>query len=493
MLPLVQELSDRIVNATCQVVEAQGQKVSCQKGCGACCRQLVPISEEEARHIHDLVLQLPEPRRTEILGRFAQARQKLQDANLLESLSRSEEWTDETYLSLATRYFDLQIPCPFLEDESCSIHPQRPITCREYLVTSPAENCSHPTPETIQRIRLPLRVFNAIARFNVPSSRPFLEGWVPLIMAPEWAKTHPSEPPPRPGPELLRELLHHLRHQEDEHSVPPTPPVPHRRTSLPPMAISTGPHTGSSTTAEVTLSSTDWQLQTKVTVPNGPIRTRHMLPMVQALADRVVDAATETARSQGHKVSCTKGCGACCRQLVPIGELEARNIHDVVERMPEPRRSTIRARFAEARQRLEETGLLKRLAERDEWREGESRALGLQYFGLGIACPFLEEESCSIYHDRPIACREYLVTSPAENCSRPTPETVKMVPLPFRIWTAMARVDDESRRAPWVPLILALEWAEAHPDESTPRPGPQLLRSLFDEITHQSKISGGGV
>ena len=40
------------------------------------------------------------------------------------------------------------------------------------------------------------------------------------------------------------------------------------------------------------------------------------------------------------------------------------------------------------------------------------RILGREYFQLGIPCPFLEEESCSIYHDRPITCREYLVTSP---------------------------------------------------------------------------------
>ena len=240
-------------------------------------------------------------------------------------------------------------------------------------------------------------------------------------------------------------------------------------------------------TAEVTLSSPDWELRTKVRFPTGPIRMRQMLPMVQVLADRVVDVASETVKGQGQRISCTKGCGACCRQLVPIAQVEARHIRTVVERMDEPRRSTIRARFGEARRRLEESGLLQRLLESDQWREGDSRALGLQYFGLGIPCPFLEEESCSIYHDRPIACREYLVTSPAENCARPTAETVKLVPLPFRIWTAMARVEDAFRRAPWVPLILAPEWAEAHPDEPSPRPGSDLVRGLFDQITQQTK------
>jgi hypothetical protein len=37
---------------------------------------------------------------------------------------------------------------------------------------------------------------------------------VPLVLALEWADAYPSEPPARPGPELLRELLGHLARRE---------------------------------------------------------------------------------------------------------------------------------------------------------------------------------------------------------------------------------------------------------------------------------------
>ena len=517
MLPLVQVLSDRVVDVTTQTLEAHGHKISCQKGCGACCRTLVPISEVEARHIHDLVEELPERRRAEIRGRFAQARQRLQQAGLLDSLLRPETWTDEVFLSLATRYFELQIPCPFLEEESCSIHPQRPVTCREYLVTSPAENCSHPTPETIERVHLPVRIFNAIARFDVPRSRPFLESWVPLIVASEWSEAHPGEPPSRPGPELLRELLHHMRHQADGSDFSPLSsnagkplsdkpndiakqqpaanalfsprPRPHQEIlepiTLPDVSTETG-----TVTATVTLSSPDWDLRSKITIPAGPTRLRQMLPLVQVLADRVVDAAVETEESQGRKISCSKGCGACCRQLVPIAEVEARFIRDLIERLPEARRAEVRARFAAARRRLGEAGILEQLLHPEAWPEGENREFGLEYFRLGIPCPFLEEESCSIHPDRPIACREYLVTSPAQNCAQPTPDTVHCVKLPFKIWTALGRVDEPrtpSRFIRWVPLIVAPEWADTHPDEPAPRPGPELLQNLFNEMTHSNK------
>jgi len=210
LLPLAQRLSDQVVSFTEQALARQGKSISCKKGCGACCRQLVPISEVEARRIRDLVAGLPEPRRSEIHARFADARRRLSDAGLLNRLLHPEEWTPAAYASLAAHYFQGKLACPFLDEESCSIHPDRPLTCREYLVTSPAENCAQPTPETIDRVRLPLKVVNAVARLNVPPTRPFLESWVPLVLAPEWADAHPDESPLRSGREWLRELFEHL-------------------------------------------------------------------------------------------------------------------------------------------------------------------------------------------------------------------------------------------------------------------------------------------
>lgn len=245
-----------------------------------------------------------------------------------------------------------------------------------------------------------------------------------------------------------------------------------------------------SVTASVELAGPEWQLRAKFTVPTGPTRLIQMLPLVQAFTDAVVDSAIKGVEAQGQRVSCTAGCGACCRQLVPISEVEARHVRDLIDGLPEPRRTEIRARFAEARRRLEEAGLLEKLLSRDRWTDGEGGSFGLRYFQQGIPCPFLEAESCSIYADRPVACREYLVTSPAENCARPTAETVECVKLPLKMWTAVARFDEApppARFIRWVPLILALEWAEEHAEEPPLRPGPDLLRELFEYLTGRQK------
>jgi hypothetical protein len=109
----------------------------------------------------------------------------------------------------------------------------------------------------------------------------------------------------------------------------------------------------------------------------------------------------------------------------------------------------------------------------------------MSYFRLGIPCPFLERESCSIHADRPLACREYLVTSAAENCASPTRDTVECVPMPVRLSGALGRLASSAvaEETAWVPLVLAPEWAESHPDASPARPGPEWVSLLFRELT----------
>lgn len=227
-----------------------------------------------------------------------------------------------------------------------------------------------------------------------------------------------------------------------------------------------------------------------IPVPAGKTLPLPMLPAFRQLAEIVVDHAVQAVRSQGKEISCKKGCGACCRQLVPISALEARRLRDLVNEMPEPRRSEVSARLESARSRLEQTGMLEQLLHPETLPRGAARTLGLDYFRLGIACPFLEEESCSIYHDRPIACREYLVTSPAENCAKPSAESVECVPVAAKVSNAVAAFEPHTGPASWVPLIVALEWAEAHPATAKPRPGPEWLRDVFDYLAGKQKAAG---
>lgn len=224
-----------------------------------------------------------------------------------------------------------------------------------------------------------------------------------------------------------------------------------------------------------------------ISASTGPTRPVDLLPIFRSLVDAFAVITAETVEKTGGKISCQHGCAACCRQLVPITEIEARRIGEMVSAMPEPRRSEIRVRFEAARSKLQDAGLLERLLAPETVSQAEFVPFALGYFRHAIPCPFLEEESCSIYPERPIACREYLVTTPAENCSNLNPKTVKAVNLGLDVRKAMARLDSDqpSAHGKWIPLILATAWADAHPDQSPPRPGTELLREFFSYLSGQ--------
>ena len=69
-------------------------------------------------------------------------------------------------------------------------------------------------------------------------------------------------------------------------------------------------------------------------VPEGPARPADLLPAFRLFSNAMVEAAGAAASGP---VSCTRGCWACCRHLVPIREMEARRLADALWPAPYPR------------------------------------------------------------------------------------------------------------------------------------------------------------
>jgi Fe-S-cluster containining protein len=199
-----------------------------------------------------------------------------------------------------------------------------------------------------------------------------------------------------------------------------------------------------------------------IKVPAGPVPARRLLPLLQGLTHQVIDAAVNEVGQRGEQVSCKAGCGACCRQLVAISENEARHLADLVGAMPEPRRTAVQARFGEARARIEAAGMLDAVRDIDALPETEGVELNRRYMKLGIACPFLEDESCSIHPQRPLVCREYLVTSAPEHCAELSTGQVRIVPLLGHVSRALVALESHDGRHHRVALVQALDWADAH-------------------------------
>jgi Fe-S-cluster containining protein len=218
-------------------------------------------------------------------------------------------------------------------------------------------------------------------------------------------------------------------------------------------------------------------------VPAEGAKPRHMLPMLRDVTEEVVARAVARSEAQGRPISCKAGCGACCRQLVPLSQTETHILRELVQDLPEARRREIERRFADARAKVEAAGLLDTLLEPKRL-EGKSddefEAFHLAYFALGIPCPFLEDESCSIHPERPLICRQYLVTNPAEACATPSEATIAKLPLAANADVAMTlATGDPKSKFEWVPLVVALEWSELHPEDEEGVPGAQLLDTTF--------------
>jgi len=223
-------------------------------------------------------------------------------------------------------------------------------------------------------------------------------------------------------------------------------------------------------------------LQGNLAVPPGELRLAEFAWNLLPLDDRLVGMAAQAEAKANRPVTCAKGCGACCRQAVPLSPAEAWMLADQVAAYPAERRETILARFAEARARLSAAGF----GERSLAGAGraEMERLGVDYFRLGIPCPFLEDEACSIHAHRPSACREFLAVSPAEYCSDPGSRPVRNVPMAASMTDALSRLCASvlGGEPTTIPLTLALDWAAAHREEGRQRFDALLLMSAFFEI-----------
>lgn len=206
LAPAAYALTNALVDYALAQEASEGRQLSCKAGCGACCRHMVPVSPPEAFYLADYIRGLDEPRKAELRPRFHAIETAVEERDMLDELL-DPEITGDPFLPVARRYFEMQMPCPFLEDESCSIHAHRPVACRDFNVTSPAAWCGQPYDHDIAKVPTPLPLSAPLARLtaNLTGIRPQL---IPLSLVPRWTAEHADLGEKRyPGPELFDQFL----------------------------------------------------------------------------------------------------------------------------------------------------------------------------------------------------------------------------------------------------------------------------------------------
>jgi Fe-S-cluster containining protein len=247
-------------------------------------------------------------------------------------------------------------------------------------------------------------------------------------------------------------------------------------------------------TVEFALKVQSATIQVRAQLPEGPVRPGVLLPILQGLSNSITELTLLGAERLGEQLSCREGCGACCRQAVPITAVEARAIAEWLEEQPAERQTILRERFRQAAARLEESGIAQALRELGTEPAYETlHELVLKYFAMGIPCPFLEEERCTIHEIRPLRCREYLVVSPAEHCAHPQTNQIAGIKPPVPLSQILGRWDPSGDRQPRGLILLTMldEWVAKHPaDKDRPhRSSPELLQEFLHAFAQDAEAA----
>jgi Fe-S-cluster containining protein len=230
-------------------------------------------------------------------------------------------------------------------------------------------------------------------------------------------------------------------------------------------------------------------IEAEIELPNGPMRLVDFTSIVLGLSSTVADMAARIITKFGRQVSCSKGCGVCCRQMTPLSPPEAILLAELLISMPKDIRACIQNRFDTAMRQLKRSGFIEKLSRLEDpslLSDEDMQALNKEYFLQQIPCPFLENECCSIYAFRPSICREYLVFSLPKYCRDPGTQRVDRLPISIRLSEALSRMWAQATQTPiqLIPLILALKWSAEHQSQrGISADGHEMLNVLLFHIT----------
>jgi len=225
-------------------------------------------------------------------------------------------------------------------------------------------------------------------------------------------------------------------------------------------------------------------IKSNVTVDTGPMRLAELVPSAIELTNILMQRAEKKQKDQGKTVSCKAGCGACCRQMVPLSAPEAFFVFDLLNSIQGEKKQVFVERFNQIAKRLEAQHLIELLLS-ESFDDDKVYALAVDYFSWQIPCPFLINESCAIHSFRPVACREYSVTSAPQLCSTPFSGKVNKIPMPLPLSMPLARLtaDLTSLDIKLIPLSLAPLWVQKHmPINQQTWPGLELFKAFIEHL-----------
>ncbi len=171
ILPAVRAVADALQDEAQRTVAGMGRPIRCGCGCAACCNHLVMLGEAEALGLLRTLHALPKDQQARVSARFRAGLERLESAGLVPELYAA--FTREAHdcrrlAEMQSAYWELAIPCPFLEHGACGIYAQRPLVCRQHAMTTPPAACKTPfgPGAALVKVLPPLDLAGATAAFD---------------------------------------------------------------------------------------------------------------------------------------------------------------------------------------------------------------------------------------------------------------------------------------------------------------------------------------
>lgn len=229
-------------------------------------------------------------------------------------------------------------------------------------------------------------------------------------------------------------------------------------------------------------------LNLRIGVGKEQAKLSDIVPPARALCDRITEIVLLRLSKDRGSIPCGKGCSACCKRcLVPLSVPEALRFKEEIIAEPVSRREFIwEACLHAARLILRQRPPESLIDLTDVSSLMQSIDMGLisnWYTSLNLTCPFLINNVCGIYEQRPLACREHFIKGSSEAC-RGLGEVAEVLEMPVRLPNVLGQLASEleGTDVEAVILPLALLWSEEN-SERTERSWPaELMVKRFVEI-----------
>lgn len=197
-----------------------------------------------------------------------------------------------------------------------------------------------------------------------------------------------------------------------------------------------------------------------------------------ALAHQLIDQdqASLFQSDAGSTVACRSGCTSCCHQAVPVGPAELRGLAAAITELPSEQRRRVEERISDTAERLRDLGFT--ADSLNELSGDERQALSERYFAADVPCPLLLDGTCATRDARPLACREYLVSSDPVHCESMPSSQVVRIRTKRDVLDGFSQIEHHMGDRGSYVLAIALAAAPPASTEQEPRSFGAVMREL---------------